>query len=139
MPMPQNHRKVQVVFHGKPPLQVCSLTYISRIALSLGLAGAGAYFTLVPAESKQQAKEQIHTVKEQAKGNLEAHKREKEFEASRAPKPNADKASEEGHAKACETNEHKIRHGVFSKDKEFDNHDTRHTMDPSKDFERVKK
>ncbi|CAF9929481.1 MAG: hypothetical protein GOMPHAMPRED_005418 [Gomphillus americanus] len=109
------------------------------IVLGLGLAGAGAYFTLLPAENKQQAKEQINTIKEHVKGNPEAHKQEREFEASRKPKPNPDKSSEEGHAKACETNEHKVRHGVFSAGKDFDNHDSRHSMDPSKDFEAVKK
>jgi hypothetical protein len=42
------------------------------------------------------------------------------------------------HGKASETNEHKIRKGKFS-DVEFDNHITKHSDDPAKDFEIITK
>jgi hypothetical protein len=42
------------------------------------------------------------------------------------------------HSKAAKANELKVRQGKFTKG-EFDNHDTRHTEDPSKDFERILK
>jgi hypothetical protein len=57
---------------------------------------------------------------------------------SQLPKPERDGNSLLNHSKASEANEHKVRHGKFS-DTEFDNHDTRHTDDPSKDFEKIEK
>ena len=57
-------------------------------------------------------------------------------DAARAPKPNPNADSEARHHKASMANEHKVRKGKFS-DVVFDNHDTRHTLDPGKDFERV--
>lgn len=46
--------------------------------------------------------------------------------------------SVKNHGIASEKNEHKIREGKFCDD-EFDNHITKHTADPGKDFEKIKK
>lgn len=56
----------------------------------------------------------------------------------RLPKPEPDGESEANHAKASHANEHKVRKGKFS-DVEFDNHDTAHSQDPGKDFEKIEK
>lgn len=46
--------------------------------------------------------------------------------------------SVKNHGIASEKNEHKIREGKFCDD-EFDNHITKHSSDPGKDFEKIKK
>lgn len=46
--------------------------------------------------------------------------------------------SVKNHSIASEKNEHKVREGVFCDD-EFDNHITKHSSDPGKDFEKIKK
>lgn len=46
--------------------------------------------------------------------------------------------SVKNHSIASEKNEHKIREGKFCDD-EFDNHIAKHSSDPGKDFEKIKK
>jgi len=87
---------------------------------------------------EEEGKPEKHTIQEKLDEKKEALKDEIANAKAVLPKPERDGNSVENHAKAAETNEHKIRTGKFSKEA-FDNHDTRHTEDPAKDFEKIEK
>jgi hypothetical protein len=67
-----------------------------------------------------------------------AHKAFMDSMAADNPKPEHRGSSVLNHAIAAEINEHKVRKGKFS-GKEFDNHITKHSGDPGKDFEAIEK
>jgi hypothetical protein len=90
-------------------------------------------------EAKPDSKEPAeHPITDKLTEKMEAHKETLAKIKAQLPKPERDGKSVENHAKAAETNEHKLRKGKFSAE-EFDNHITKHTSDPSKDFEIIEK
>jgi len=89
-------------------------------------------------EKPETEKPAEHPIADKVSEKVEKHKEELAKIKAQLPKPERDGKSVENHAKAAETNEHKVRKGKFSEE-EFDNHITKHTSDPSKDFEIIEK
>jgi hypothetical protein len=87
---------------------------------------------------EEEGESKKHFIHEKLEKKKEAYKDEIAKIKAVLPKPERDGNSEENHAKAAEANEHKIRKGKFSEGS-FDNHDTSHTEDPGKDFEKIEK
>ncbi|TLD36475.1 hypothetical protein E2P81_ATG03364 [Venturia nashicola] len=92
------------------------------------LTGGGTYISLQPRGAASDTKEDIKQKLEEEKAAL----------TKSLIKGERSGESVENHGIASEKNEHKIREGKFCDD-EFDNHITKHSSDPGKDFEKVKK
>jgi hypothetical protein len=108
------------------------------------VTAGGIWLSLPASKSSHHPDSAASKTKEKKTLSPEDEKKKKaheDFQASMkadAPKGTHGGNSVFNHGKAAEANEHKTRKGKFS-GREFDNHDTKHSADPGKDFEFIEK
>jgi hypothetical protein len=120
---------------------------LPRILSAAVITAGGLWFTmgssktaespsLYPKDTKTNERKTSSPEEEEKKKR--AHKDYLDSMAKDAPKGEHGGSSVLNHGQAAEANEHQIRKGKFS-GKEFDNHVTKHSGDPGKDFEFIEK
>lgn len=113
-----------------------------RILSAVAITAGGIWFTLgspnptkphsSPSPNHKSEENKPPSLEEEKK--QKAHKKFMDSMAADAPKPEHGGSSVDNHGKAAENNMHKVRTGKFS-GKEFDNHISKHSANPGKDFE----
>lgn len=123
-----------------------NINNLHRILSAIVITAGGVWFTTGSPRAdpnshfsnNPQAKKDAVQDSEEEKKKRQAHRRYLDSMAADCPKPEHAGSSVFNHGKAAESNEHKMRMGKFS-GKEFDNHISKHTADPGKDFEIIEK
>ncbi|QDS69675.1 hypothetical protein FKW77_009599 [Venturia effusa] len=87
---------------------------------------------------KESAYSKTEDINQQSDDEKDQHKEKAAASSKSLIKGERSGDSVKNHGIASEKNEHKVREGKFSDD-EFDNHITKHSNDPGRDFEKIRK